>query len=184
MKKEAVARNPFEVFRNVRVLTLMALFAAMSIVFGKLLAVNIGGTIRVSFENLPLLMAGIFLGAPAGFITGVVADLIGCMIAGYSVNPIITLGAGCIGLIAGQLFRMTEGQKLPFRVYGSVMTAHIFASMIIKSAGLMIYYHYTLLAVVPRIPLYLVIGAAESTLILMLMKNRAFSEQLGRMLKK
>ena len=81
--------------KDVRVLTIMAMLAALSIIFGKVLAFT-AGPFRVSFENLPILMAGMFLGAPAGFLVGIIADIIGCLIVGYSINPIITLGAGCI----------------------------------------------------------------------------------------
>ena len=99
-------------FKDVYVLTLMAMLAAMSIVFGKFLAFN-AGPFRISFENLMLLMAGIVLGAPAGFLTGVIADVVGCLMVGYAINPIITLGAGCIGLVSGLLFRMLKDVKVP-----------------------------------------------------------------------
>ena len=184
MKNSSVVRSAASGKINVRMIVLIGLLAAMSIVFGKLLAINIGSAIRISFENLPILMAGIFLGAPAGFLTGVLADVVGCMIVGYSINPIITLGAGCIGLVAGLLYRLIAAEKLPVRVYGSVMTAHVVGSMIIKSTGLMLYYHYTLAGVAPRVPLYICIGIAESTLILLLLKNKAFAAQIERLNQK
>ena len=34
---------------------------------------------------------------------GAVADMIGGVLAGYAINPLITLGAGAIGLVAGQM---------------------------------------------------------------------------------
>ena len=68
--------------RRLRILLLISMFSALSIVFGKFLAFNIGDTIRISFENLPILFAGIFLGPLHGMIVGVVADLVGCVLAG------------------------------------------------------------------------------------------------------
>lgn len=184
MKNSSVVRPAVSAKISVRMIVLIGLLAAMSIVFGKLLAINIGNSLRISFENLPILMAGIFLGAPAGFLTGVLADVIGCLIVGYSINPIITLAAGSIGLIAGLLFRALAEQKLPVRVYASVMTAHVIGSMLLKSAGLMLFYHTPLAGVAPRVPLYICIGIAESTIILLLLKNKAFAAQVERLNQK
>lgn len=183
MKENRSAAVPY---MNVRTLALAAMFVAMSIVLGKLLSVT-AGPFRISFENLPLLMAGIFLGPAAGCITGIVADVVGCLIVGYAINPIITLGAACIGLIAGLLYRVMPDQplnRLPehsFRVFVSVLPAHIVGSMFIKSVGLMVYYHYTLLQVALRIPLYMVIGTAEALIISALLSNTAFAVQIGRL---
>ncbi|MDE5563661.1 MAG: folate family ECF transporter S component, partial [Oscillospiraceae bacterium] len=83
-------------FGNVRVLIIAALLIAMSIVFGKVLSFTIG-PLRISFENLPILMAGIFFGSIIGMVVGAAADVIGCLIVGYAINPIITAGAAWIG---------------------------------------------------------------------------------------
>ena len=171
--------------KDVRVLTLTAMFVALSIVLGKLLSVT-AGPFRISFENLPILMAGVVLGSAAGCLTGIVADIIGCLIVGYAINPIITVGAGCIGLISGLLFRLIPEKQLrylpehTFRVFASVMPAHIVGSMLIKSVGLMVYYSYTLPQVALRVPLYIVIGTAESLIIVALLSNSAFASQIGR----
>ena len=184
MKNSSVVRPAVSAKISVRMIVLIGLLAAMSIVFGKLLAINIGNSLRISFENLPILMAGIFLGAPAGFLTGVLADVIGCLIVGYSINPIITLAAGSIGLISGLMFKALAKQNLPVRVYASVMTAHVIGSMLLKSVGLMLFYHTPLAGVAPRVPLYICIGIAESTIILLLLKNKAFAAQVERLNQK
>lgn len=184
MKNSSVVRPAVSAKISVRMIVLIGLLAAMSIVFGKLLAINIGNSLRISFENLPILMAGIFLGGPAGFLTGVLADVIGCLIVGYSINPIITLAAGSIGLISGLMFKALAKQNLPVRVYTSVMTAHVIGSMLLKSAGLMLFYHTPLAGVAPRVPLYICIGIAESTIILLLLKNKAFAAQVERLNQK
>lgn len=186
--KNLNVRSSVASLKSVHVLTLMAMLAAMSIVFGKLLAFN-AGPFRISFENLPLLMAGMFLGAPAGFLTGITADIIGCLIVGYSINPIITIGAGCIGLLSGILFhsvRDTSFGKLPTPFTPcliSVIGAHFIGSMIIKSAGLVVYYHYTFVQVAWRIPLYIMIGTAETLIITALLSNKSFTDLLGRVRK-
>lgn len=183
--KNSNVRTAVSSLKNVHVLTLMAMLAAMSIIFGKFLAFN-AGPLRISFENLPILMAGMFLGAPAGFLTGITADIVGCLMVGYSINPIITIGAGCIGLIAGILFHVLRDasfSRLPEPLTPcliSIMGAHFIGSMIIKSAGLVLYYHYTFVQVAWRVPTYLAIGTAEALIITALLSNKAFTDLLSR----
>ena len=166
-------------FGNVRVLIISALLIALSIVFGKLLAFNLG-PLRISFENLPILMAGLFFGPVIGLVVGIGADLIGCLIVGYAVNPIITLGAALIGLLSGLLCRLPVIRNKDVRLVVSIFVAHIVASMIVKSIGLMVYYGYTIQSVALRVPLYLGIAMAESTVMFALMRNKAFSRELER----
>ena len=166
-------------FGNIRVLIITALLIAMSIVFGKLLAFNIG-PLRISFENLPILMAGILFGPAIGAVAGIGADIIGCILVGYAINPIITLGAALIGCLSGLMFRLPLIKKDDIRLVASVFTAHIVASMIVKSIGLMVYYGYTIQSVALRVPLYLGISIAESAVIFALMRNKAFTRELER----
>ena len=126
--------------KHLRILLLVSLFSALSIVFGKLLAFNLGETIRISFESLPILLAGIFLGPIHGMLVGVVADLLGCLIVGYAINPIITAGAAVIGLSSGLLFYATKPFPTAVRIFISVLSAHVLGSILIKTVGLILYY--------------------------------------------
>lgn len=168
-----------------RYIVIPALFVAMSIVLGKLLAVNIGTSIRISFENLPILMAGIFCGAGVGGAVGLCADLIGCLIAGYAINPIITLGGVLIGVLSGLVskYAFKGSFSLP-SVACSVGISHIIGSMIVKSVGMHIYYETPMKVLLMRIPLYIGIGILETYIIYLLLKNKAFSEQVERMCRK
>ncbi|MBQ8927816.1 MAG: folate family ECF transporter S component [Oscillospiraceae bacterium] len=166
-------------FGNLRVLIIASLLIAMSIVFGKLLAFNIG-PLRISFENLPLLMAGMFFGPLVGLVVGAAADLIGCMIVGYSINPIITLGAAAIGLVSGLVFRLPVHKNRDVRLVIAVFSAHILGSMVIKSVGLMVGYGYTIESVALRIPLYIGISIIESAVLFCLLRNKAFSSEIER----
>lgn len=167
-------------FGSVQVLIMMALFVALSIVLGKQLSFT-AGPFRFSFENLTILMAGIFFGPVAGLAVGASADLIGCLLVGYAINPIITAGAASIGLISGFVYKKTAGMKQNLRLALSVGAAHVIGSMVIKSIGLRIYFGYPIQMVALRVPLYIMIGCAEGYLIHLLMRNRAFSSQLERM---
>ena len=168
---------------NVQVLITMAMFVALSIILGKQLAFT-AGPFRFSFENLTILMAGLYLGPVAGLIVGACADIIGCLWVGYAVNPVITAGAASIGLISGLVYRYAARMKPTQRLALSVAAAHIIGSMVIKSIGLKLYFGYPLQMVALRVPLYIVIACAEGYLIHLLMKNRAFSDMFERLRKR
>jgi len=181
--KATSAVKSLRLFGNTRVLVISALFIAMSIVLGKVLAFNIGTSIRISFENLPLLMAGIFFGPFIGAAVGMGADIIGCLMVGYAINPIITLGAALIGFVSGLMSILLSGMKPCPRTAISVLTAHVAGSMVVKSVGLYIYFHTQLQVLLMRIPLYIGIGILEFYIIYLLLKNKAFSDQLERVKK-
>lgn len=168
-----------------KMIVMSGLLIAMSIVLGKFLAFNIGTSIRISFENLPILMAGIFFGPVIGGIVGAGADLIGCVMAGYAINYFITIGAFAIGFMSGLLSKYIFKKKHNFlSIEFSIIPAHIIGSMLIKSIGMYIYYHTPLEVLAIRIPIYIVTGLAETYIIYLLLQNKAFSSQVERMCKK
>ena len=57
-------------------LAFMAVMIAMSIILGKLLAINITTMIRISLENLPIIFTAIALGPVAGGTVAFVADIL------------------------------------------------------------------------------------------------------------
>ena len=79
-----------------RVSVLMAMLSAISIICGKYLAFGVGNVLRFSFENLPIIFASVALGPIPGMLVGIVADLVGCLMVGYTINPLVTLGAAAI----------------------------------------------------------------------------------------
>ena len=152
----------------------LALLSAMSIVLGKLLAVNIGEVIRISFENLPILFAALALGPIAGAVVALVADLVGCLLVGYAINPMVTLGAVTIGAVSGAVMKLLPS-RLPewARVSVSVAAAHVLGSVVIKSVGLSVFYSMPLgVLMLWRLLNYLLVGGAESLLLTFLLKNR------------
>lgn len=184
--KNNTAVGYIKLFGNVRVMTAAGLFIAMSIVLGKFLAINIGTSIRISFENLPVLMAGIFFGPFVGGAVGMGADIIGSILKGYDINPIITLGAASIGVFSGitsMFFSRTRAKtaSLLVNVFVSVFSAHIIGSIIIKSIGMIVYYHTPTEVILLRIPLYIGIGLLEFFVIFLLLKNKAFVSYIERM---
>lgn len=176
---------------HLRRLTLAAVLAAMSIVLGKYLQIPnpMQELVRISFENLPVIFAGIVLGPAMGVAVGTVADLVGCLMVGYTVNPLVTLGAASVGLVAGVMGKYVFRRHLFPRTVCSVFAAHTVGSLFIKTFGLATWYaaqygmgFWTLFFW--RALTYGVIAVLESAVIYILLKNRALSSLLERMGKR
>ncbi len=163
-----------------------ALLVAAAVVIGYICKIFLTfGAVRVTFENLPILLSGIFFGPLAGFMTGICADIVSTAVSQYGIggiNPIITLGAGTVGLISGLICsRGKELRPKTLLLFLGTLTSHIVGNMIIKSAGLMVYYSYTVPAVLPRIPLYIIIAIIEFTILYILCKSRGFCKTVGKL---
>lgn len=176
------------VFKTLGVLVASAFLAAISIVCGKYLAVPGGEVMRFSFENMPIIMAGMAFGPLVGAIVGAVADIIGCILVGYTINPLVTLGACTVGLVGGLTYFLlgrVAGCPYIVRISASVALAHVTGSVIIKTIGLAAYYaipfHVLLLW---RILNYLIVGAIEGVILYHLMKNRMIIGQINSILRK
>ena len=157
-----------------------ALLAAMSIILGKYLAIRAGDTLRFSFENLPIFVAGMAFGPVVGVTVGVAADLIGCVIVGYTVNPVVTLGGAIIGLCGGMLFFIFRKVPLLPRTIISVTVTHILGSVVIKTVGLASYYSIPFFELMLwRLLNYVIVAVLETALIYLLIKNNAVKRQLG-----
>lgn len=169
--------------RSLKILAAMSLMVAISIVCGKYLAIPGGEVLRFSFENLPIMMAGMLFGPLAGAAVGVVADLVGCVLVGYTVNPLVTLGATMIGLVSGgvwQLLRHRKTVSYTACVILSVAAAHLVGSVIIKTFGLAAYYAFPLWELMLwRLLNYVLVGAVEGTLLFILIKNKLLMKQFS-----
>lgn len=186
--KSRPAHAGIALFGNIRVMAIAALLTALSIVLGKYLAVNVTDSLRISFENLPILMAGLFFGPLIGGVVGAAADMIGCFLVGYSINPIITLGAFLIGVISGIIgmyaFPGKENWRATPRVFLPVALSHIICSMGIKSLGMIVYFGTPWEILIMRVPIYIFTAAVEGYLIMLLFRNRNFSGLLSRIINK
>lgn len=141
-----------------------ALLVALSIVLGKILSLTLGAY-RISLENLPIILAGIWLGPLGGAIVGTAADLLGCFAVGFVVNPIITLGAAAVGFVAGVTYRANRHTSETRRLALAVFFAHLVGSVFIKSLGLAAYYGYPFYVLIARVPLYFCLGLVEFSII-------------------
>ena len=159
---------------NLRLLAVSAFLAALSIVCGKYLALPVGNVLRFSFENLPILLAGMMFGPITGMLVGVVADIIGCIMVAYPINPLVTVGAACIGLFGGLLFRFAKKLPLLWQTCFTVILTHLVASVIVKTYGLAQYYDMPFhILMLWRLLNYVIVGVAEWLLLYTVLKNQA-----------
>lgn len=174
-------------FGNVRVLVAAALLAAMSLILGKFLQIPnpFQNIIRISFENLPIIFAAISFGPAIGAVVGVAADLVGCLLYGYSINPLITLGAATVGIVAGVVSNYIVRRPTWLSTALSVLCAHICGSVVVKSFGLAAWYlsSYNMGLVelmLWRLLTYTVIGVAEFVILFLLFRSRAVTNQIEK----
>lgn len=161
---------------SVRRLVLCALLVAMSIVFGRILAID-AGALRFNLGAVPVLLAAIVFGPLEGAVIGGVADMLGAILVGYAINPIITLGASSIGLVCGLLWRLPVHKLLP-RTIAAVFGGHIVGSLIINSLALRYFYGYAWAVLALRIPSYLLLSCIETAILYALVRSGALSRAL------
>lgn len=166
--------------KNLRALILTAIFAALSIVLGKFAAINVGETIRISFESFPIMLTSFLFGPIYGLACGVLADTLGCVLRGYALIPLITVASALMGVIPALMRRFLPVKNLTAKVMISGVTAHVICSMLIKTVALDLVYKtgfFALLAT--RVPIYIVTAAVESYLCAVILKTKFVKREIA-----
>ncbi|MBQ7858746.1 MAG: folate family ECF transporter S component [Faecalibacterium sp.] len=159
-------------------LVLSALLCALSIVLARWATINLG-FVHIGFGNLPVVLAGVLLGPGLGFMVGGVADLIGGVLAGYAINPLITLGAALIGGVAGLCWHKLPLKNQTLRLIAALLPAHLVGSTIVNSLALHIFYAYPLAALALRIPNMVGQVVVEVLALRALLANASFRKAAG-----
>ncbi len=186
-------KNKISFAKSVRVLCISAMLIAISVIIGWICKLYmtfdfLGGSVRITFENLPIILSGMAFGPFTGLAVGAASDIVSTAFSQYGlggINPIITAGSAAVGLVAG-LCRYIPGKNGKKSILIPVAAAHTAGSVIIKSIGLYVYHFYvevTLFGIgfnslFLRIPTYIIIGAIEYYIISVLRKNRFIAENL------
>ena len=167
--------------RSTGVLVMLSALAAIGVLLGRFVKLDIGVFMRFSLETITIVFSGIVFGPILGATVGIVQDLIGCVVNGYSVILIITLGCALIGAISGIMFRLLK--KLPYtvKIALSTVSGHLVGSVIIKTIGLATRYGLNFgVTLAWRSLNYVIIGAAETVLLCFLLKNKQLLTQINR----
>lgn len=167
--------------RPIYKLCLTAMMMAISIVIGILCKNYLTWSVynRVTFENLPIIFVGFCFGPVYGAAAGAGADVVSCLCsANPSVNPIITLGALTVGLLAGLMPKIFRKVKPGLSLAFSVAAAHLFGQVIIKSIGKMVYYDMPYVFAFMALGISCGVGAVEYCVIRLILRNPAVKKQL------
>ena len=180
--RQSAARRAVGGFRGreLRFAVTAAILAALSIVLGKFAAIPIGDSIRISFENLPLILCSVLLGPIWGMGAAIVADLLGCVLRGYAIIPLITVAQAMIGLLPGVLTRFVFRRTTAPTVAISAAIAHIVCSMGLKTYALSATYGTPFFSLLPwRVLTYLAVGALEAYLCATLLRVGTIRREFG-----
>ncbi len=136
---------------TVKTLVFMSLLVAMHLILTRIIVLDLG-PYRVSVGSVCTILAGLWLGPVAGGTCGFAADIIGCFMKGYAINPVITLAAilwGVIPALMKPLFIKREKIGKTIGIVISVTIANIICSFILTTLGLVYVQGYSLVAILP-----------------------------------
>lgn len=136
---------------DTRILVFMALLVAMNIVLSRLLVIDLGFA-RITVGSVCTILAGLWFGPVAGGVCGLTADLLGCLLKGYAVNPLITIAAILWGTVPALVHsRAAKGKrtkKIAFLCLGIVL-ASVLSTLVFTTAGLVLINGYHFYAIIP-----------------------------------
>ncbi len=166
-------KSKFALFGNIEALTISAMLVALGAVIGyvcKIIpALDLGTGLRITFENLPIIVAGIMFGPVVGGCVGCVADLLSCLFSGQAPLPWILVGSVSVGVVAGLSSKFIVRKSGFLKLIVSEILAHLIGSMIIKTIALYAIFGPIVLF---RIPMSVGIATVEIILLCTMYKNK------------
>lgn len=163
---------------STRDIVLCGILIAISIVLTRMFAFMLGGgTIRISFGNVPIALAGILLGGAPGFLVGAIADVLGVMILSQGTPHIgFTLSSALQGLIPALVLhkayydKKTSNQKLFVLVTTSIVLSSLVVSIGLDTLWLSQLFSTPFLVLLPsRLPARAIIGIGSIVIIYILL---------------
>ena len=126
---------------NIKTVVFAGVLVAMDLVLARVLAINIGSTLRITVSATPIYLAGFWFGPIVGGICGGVADLLGCLIQGYAPNPLIMVTSVLAGVLPGVFKHYVFHNKMNTWKIAVVIAIHgLIGSLGFTTVGLHVYY--------------------------------------------
>lgn len=124
---------------DTRTLVFLGLLVALHIVLVRLVVIDLGAY-RITVGSVCTILAGLWFGPVAGGMSGLIADLLGCVLKGYAVNPLITLAAVLWGVIPALMRPWISGGKVRKTAVMCVAIAvtSILSTLVFTTAGLVL----------------------------------------------
>ena len=136
---------------NVKTLVFMSLLVAMQLVLSRVLVIEMG-PYRITVGTVCTILAGLWMGPVAGGVCGGCADIIGCFIKGYAVNPFITLAAILWGVLPALSKKFYANRTRTGKTVGislSVILTGAVCSLGLTTAGLVLIMSYRFEVIMP-----------------------------------
>lgn len=126
---------------NVKTIVFAAVLVAMNLVLSRVLAINIGSTLRITVSATPIYLASLWFGPLVGGICGGLGDLLGCLIQGYAPNPLILVSSVLAGVIPAVFKKYVFRDKVNTWKIAVMLIVHgIVGSLGFTVVGLHVYY--------------------------------------------
>ena len=129
---------------STRSLTLMAALIAIQIILARFFSIQTD-TLRLSFEIIPVILAGMWMGPLCGAIVAVTADILGTIIQGYGAwFPPLVLGPLSTGILSGlstkYIFRSSLAEtRDTWKVAVTVFTVSVLSTFVFGLVGSTLY---------------------------------------------
>ena len=137
---------------------------------------------RLTFENLPIILAGYVLGPVYGAVIAFSADAISCLCSpNPALNPVISLGAVLVGIISGTIPKILKKQSA-FVLALSVLISHLVGQVIVKSIGKIIYFGMPWYGIFVGMILSIAAGTVEFILIRTVLRIKSIKKELNKLL--
>ncbi len=126
---------------NIKTIVFAGVLVAMNLVLARVLAINIGPTLRITLSTTPIFLASLWFGPVVGGICGVTADLLGCLLQGYAPNPFILVTSLLSGVIPAVMKKYVFHDRMNTWKIAVVVAIHgLVGSLGFTTVGLHIYY--------------------------------------------
>lgn len=141
-------KNSFKL--DTRTMVFLALLISMHIVLTRLVVIDVGAY-RISVGSVCTILAGLWFGPIGGGICGFAADILGCLLKGYAINPFITVAGILWGVIPALVRNLYVGNKAKktLAFCASITVTSILSTLIFTTMGLVIMLGYNFYVIMP-----------------------------------
>ena len=184
--------------RKILLITLLAMLTAVSVVAGIICKnlFTVAVYYRFTLENIGVIFAGVFFGPVAGALVGAASDIISTALippanfptitagsisgANPAVNPVISLGAVCVGLVSGIMAKYVVKKRGLRQYILSAASAHLLGQVLIKSVGKILYFGMPWYGIAIGLVCSAVACIIEVMILRLLMKNAEIRKFIAR----
>ena len=144
MERNQEKKTLFGTTFSTRNLAMMAALVAIQIILARFFSIQTD-TLRISFESIPVVLAGMWLGPLCGAVVAVVSDVLGTIIQGFGAPfPPLVLGPLSVGILSGvsakYIFRSSLSEaKDTWKVVATVVVTGILNSFLFGLIGSTLY---------------------------------------------